>query len=116
MSVVFLVTAKVSKAKCLVMDAVCLAQNRGLIQPVGSSSYGMYTPFFFGFWNLPKHKLLQIFKTFKFVRVVINQRSECTAFESLPYFSVVVNNILEIPVVLGGLPGTTQHILTTSTL
>ena len=38
------VTGKLSKARCLVMDAVCLAQNRNLIQHIGSSSYGMYLP------------------------------------------------------------------------
>ncbi|XP_020625880.1 uncharacterized protein LOC110063261 [Orbicella faveolata] len=33
------VNGKVSKAKCLVQDAVVLAQNRSLIHHVGSSSY-----------------------------------------------------------------------------
>ena len=40
---VLFVAGKISKAKSLVMDAVCLAQNRGLIQHMGSSSYGMDT-------------------------------------------------------------------------
>ena len=35
------VTGKVSKAKGLLRDVVCLAQNRGLLQYVDSSSYGM---------------------------------------------------------------------------
>lgn len=40
-------TGKVSKAKCLVQDAVVLAQNRSLIHHVGSSSYGkcIHTPY-----------------------------------------------------------------------
>ena len=35
------VPGKVSKAKCLIADAVCLVQNRGSLQAINSNSYGM---------------------------------------------------------------------------
>lgn len=55
------VTGKVSKAKCLVQDAVVLAQNKTSIQHVGSSSYGMCIHvhlIYLLFWRINTHRWL----------------------------------------------------------